>query len=58
MKVVFFFLIISYKDGVISLEFADSLLYSGSYDHTIRSWNIEEMRKRIKERSIMFKEDN
>ena len=53
----FFFFLLFNSDGVISLEFADSLLYSGSYDHTIRSWNIEEMRKRIKERNIMFKED-
>jgi F-box and WD-40 domain protein 1/11/F-box/WD-40 domain protein 7 len=33
------------------------MLYSGSYDHSIRSWDLREMHDRIRERSIMFAED-
>jgi WD40 repeat protein len=33
-----------HDDGIISLEFAGSnMLYSGSYDHSIRSWDLKEM---------------
>ena len=42
---------------MISLEFAGGMLYSGSYDHTIRSWDLLEMYSRIRERAVMFKED-
>jgi len=33
------------------------MLYSGSYDHSIRSWDLKEMQNRIRERSIMSGED-
>lgn len=33
------------------------MLYTGSYDHTIRSWDIKEMKNRIRERIYMTKED-
>jgi WD40 repeat protein len=46
-----------HEDGVVSLEFAGGMLYSGSFDHSIRSWDLKEMFDRIRERSIMFKED-
>ena len=36
-----------HDDGIISLSFADNMLYSGSYDHSIRSWDIKEMMQRI-----------
>lgn len=36
-----------HDDGVISLAFADKMLYSGSYDHSIRSWDLREMMQRI-----------
>jgi hypothetical protein len=49
------------------LEFAGGLLYSGSADHTIRSWDLQEMHTRIwfiifsikllRERNRMFFED-
>ncbi|CAD8059262.1 unnamed protein product [Paramecium sonneborni] len=44
-------------DGVTTLALANGLLYSGSYDHLIRSWDLEEMYQRIRERAIMEKED-
>ena len=46
-----------HDDGVISLSFADNMLYSGSYDHSIRSWDIKEMMQRIVERNSMASED-
>ena len=33
------------------------MLYSGSYDHSIRSWDLIEMKDRIRERARMLKED-
>lgn len=48
---------IGHEDGVVCIEFADNMLYSGSFDHSIRSWNLKEMDSRIRERSHMFKED-
>lgn len=46
-----------HDDGIISLAFADRMLYSGSYDHSIRSWDIKEMMQRISERELMSFED-
>lgn len=46
-----------HEDGVISLEFADGMLYSGSFDHLILSWDLKEMYNRIRERFRMFCED-
>lgn len=46
-----------HDDGIISLSFADHMLYSGSYDHSIRSWDIKEMMQRISERNSMGFED-
>lgn len=65
-----------HEDGILCLEFADKLLFSGSFDQylinifyfsnfiwiffkksTIRSWDLEEMINRIRERKIMYKED-
>ncbi|EGR31452.1 myosin heavy chain kinase, putative [Ichthyophthirius multifiliis] len=48
---------VGHEDCVVCLEFADNMLYSGSFDHSIRSWNLKEMENRIRERSIIFKED-
>lgn len=39
-----------HRDGVISIEFAGNMLYSGSFDHSIRSWDLKEMYNRIRER--------
>ena len=33
------------------------MLYSAAHDHTIRSWDLIEMQKRIKERKKMLNED-
>lgn len=46
-----------HEDGITSLEFADGMLYSGSSDHTIRSWDLKEMENRIRERRYMIRED-
>ena len=46
-----------HDDGIISLSFADHMLYSGSYDHSIRSWDTKEMMQRIVERNSMAFED-
>ena len=48
---------IGHDDGVISLEFSDGLLYSGSYDHSIRSWDLNEMESRISEKFNLLDED-
>ena len=48
---------IGHKDGVTCLEFSDKMLYSGSFDHSIRSWDLQEMSKRIVDRNIMLKEE-
>lgn len=37
-----------HDDGVISIDFAGDMLYTGSYDHSIRSWDIKEMLHRIR----------
>lgn len=39
------------------MAFADRMLYSGSFDHLIRSWDIREMIQRISERNLMSFED-
>ena len=46
-----------HEDGVTCLEFANGTLYSGSFDHSIRSWDLVEMYKRIQERQFMIRED-
>ena len=37
-----------HDDGVITIDFAGEMLYTGSYDHSIRSWDIKEMLHRIR----------
>lgn len=39
-----------HDDGIFCLCFADRMLYSGSFDHSIRSWDVREMVQRIAER--------
>lgn len=46
-----------HKDGVIHLEIADTMLYSGSYDHSIIAWDLKEMATRIREKKYMYIED-
>jgi len=46
-----------HDDGIVSLSFADKMLYSGSYDHSIRSWDLREMGQRILERDCLAFED-
>lgn len=46
-----------HDDGIVSLAFADKMLYSGSYDHSIRSWDLKEMEQRIFERNCLAFED-
>ena len=37
--------LLGHKDGVTCLAFANDMLYSGSYDHLIKSWNLEEIHR-------------
>jgi hypothetical protein len=46
-----------HDDGVITIDFAGGILYTGSYDHFILSWDIKEMMHRIRERNLMSWED-
>lgn len=46
-----------HEDSIISLEIADGMLFSGSNDHSIRSWDLKEMENRIRERKFMIRED-
>ena len=48
---------VGHKDGVTCFEYCDKMIYSGSYDHSIRSWDVQEMVKRIADRRIMLKEE-
>ena len=43
-------------NGVCSIAFAGLHIYTGSYDHTIRSWDYNEMIERIDERKKMLGE--
>lgn len=43
-------------NGICSIAFAGQHIYTGSYDHTIRSWDYNEMIERINERKIMMQE--
>ena len=45
--------LIGHDDGVISIEFINKMMYTGSYDQSIRTWEIDEMINRIKERKVM-----
>jgi len=40
----------AHSDGIPCLEFASKKLFSGSFDHSIKYWDIKEMRSRIVER--------
>ena len=44
-------------DGVTCMEIFGDKIYSGSFDQNILVWDMEEMRKRIEERSVMTRED-
>lgn len=33
--------LVGHEDGVISIEFIDKLMYTGSFDQSIRNWEIE-----------------
>ena len=46
-----------HDDGITQIAFADNMLYSGSFDHSIRSWELKDMHNRIRERAIMLRED-
>lgn len=49
--------LVGHADGITTLTVANKMLYSGSFDHFIRSWSIEEMHDRIRERAEMARED-
>ena len=46
-----------HDDGVTHIAFANNMMYTGSYDHSIRSWDLGEMNRRIWERRKMYYED-
>jgi F-box and WD-40 domain protein 1/11/F-box/WD-40 domain protein 7 len=48
---------LGHEDGITAIAFADNMLYSGAYDHSIRSWDLKELYSRIRERAIMYRED-
>ena len=48
---------VGHEDGITAVAFADDMLYTGSFDHSIRSWDLKEMHNRIRERAIMYRED-
>ena len=48
---------VGHEDGITQIAFADDMLYTGSFDRTIRSWDLKEMNNRIRERAIMYRED-
>lgn len=47
----------AHENGVTSLAFANHELFSGSYDHYIICWDMQEIETRIKERALMRDED-
>ena len=46
-----------HEDTVSCIVIGSKFIFTGSYDHTIRSWDIGEMENRIRERKIMEKEE-
>ena len=48
---------VGHEDNILCLDFADCMVFSGSNDHTIRSWDLNEMENRIWERRMMIRED-
>ena len=47
----------SHSDGVSCIEFSNKKLFTGSFDHSIKFFDIKEIRSRIVERAIMSAED-
>ena len=47
----------AHENGVTCLAFANSELFSGSFDHYIICWDMNEIEDRIKERELMRLED-
>lgn len=48
---------VGHEDIISSLEFADCMVFSASFDHSIRSWDLKEMENRIWERRMMLREE-
>ena len=48
---------VGHKDGVTCIVFSGEILYSGSFDHSIRSWDLQEMMRRTVDRNMMLKEE-
>jgi len=46
-----------HHNGVTCLTFANNELFSGSQDHYIICWDIDEITQRIKEKQLMLHED-
>jgi len=46
-----------HENGVTCLAFANQELFSGSYDHYIICWDMQEIESRITERDLMRQED-
>jgi len=49
--------LVGHHNGVTSLCFANNELFSGSMDHYIICWDVDEIRERIREKQLMMEED-
>ena len=49
--------LIAHENGVTCMTFANQDLYTGSFDHYIFCWDLDEIEKRIQEREMMRSED-
>ena len=47
----------AHSDGVSCLEFSYNKLFTGSFDHSIKYWDINEIAFRIVDRVMMAAED-
>lgn len=49
--------LIGHRNGVTQITVANNQIYTGSFDHYILQWDVEELTKRIEEKKQMKEED-
>jgi hypothetical protein len=49
--------LVGHKSGVLCMNFIDGRLYSGSFDHYVLVWNLQDVEAKINEQQIMKAED-